>query len=54
MLWFLFWAEENKPHRFVKFGYLRLQIGTLMGKESELADVARLVAPRIVVAQFSY
>lgn len=44
----------HKPHRFVKFGYLRLQIGTLMGKESELADVARLVAPRIVVAQFSY
>lgn len=36
----------------MKFSYFGFQIGTLVGQKSELADVARLVAVRIVISQF--
>jgi hypothetical protein len=39
------------PHCFVEFGYFGFQIGTLVGQKSELADVAGLVALRIVISQ---
>jgi hypothetical protein len=35
----------------VEFGYFGFQIGTLVGQKSELADVAGLVALRIVISQ---
>ena len=40
------------PHSFVEFCNFCLEVGALVSQESELADVARLVAVRIVVTQF--
>jgi UV DNA damage repair endonuclease len=38
----------------VEFCNFRLEVGALVSQESELADVAWLVAVRIVVTQFGY
>ena len=40
------------PHSFVEFCNFRLEVGALVSQKSELADVAWLVAVRIVVTQF--
>jgi hypothetical protein len=44
-------TKWSVPHCFVEFGYFGFQIGTLVGQKSELADVAGLVALRIVISQ---
>ena len=46
--------QRHEPHCFVKFGNFGFQIRTLVGQEPEFADVARLVAARIVIAKFGY
>jgi hypothetical protein len=45
-------TKWSVPHCFVEFGYFGFQIGTLVGQKSELADVAGLVALRIIISQF--
>jgi hypothetical protein len=44
-------TKWSVPHCFVEFGYFGFQIGTLVGQKSKLADVAGLVALRIVISQ---